>query len=559
VLTDNQSIPKSRAAVIAIGSRWIALAYAAYICVFGQGPLPGKQLTISLLLFLFLYNLVYGHVFAKSERLLKSISPNALATFDLVVCLAAMWTGSGLQNQFLPYFLSCFFCAALIARSGDIAWSSSTLTSACLIFPQLGRLIRTISLPGIQNTDLFFFSGLGGAVIILMAFVSFWGKRGNQSQTGKLSGDEMRSVCRTAERIRSALTLEEVLHVAVEDIYQLTEAGTVVFAQLDENQPDKIKQDGIVVRDQLGIKRACPRNGQLAELAIHLAHNDLTNICTNSHLATDSGPHFGEEPFICIPICRVDKRLGLIVVSSPIRFTSTNHLMLLSILSNLIAASVYNAGLAQRTEISAITKERNRIARDMHDCLIQSLYSQLLNLEICTKLLESNPSKARKKLAELQELVSANITETRRFIHDLCPGDLQNQTLPEALATYTQKFTSVNGLRADFKTIGTQKTLPANIENTLYWVTKEALSNARRHSKAQHVNVQLAFRDSKVVLLIEDDGAGFDSSNPNNNSIGRDEKGLTNIKTRTLDLGGKYTIASKAGLGTRLEIRIPLS
>ena len=165
--------------------------------------------------------------------------------------------------------------------------------------------------------------------------------------------------------------------------------------------------------------------------------------------------------------------------------------------------------LLQSQHELALLEERNRLARELHDTVRQETFATLMQVRAAKNLLDSDPAAARERLAEAEELIKATQQELGRVITELRPTALEGQGLAGALRDYLATWSQHARIPADLQVQNEQR-LPLEIEQTLFRVAQEALSNVARHSRASAVTVWLVFEPDRVILHVVDNGVGFD-------------------------------------------------
>jgi signal transduction histidine kinase len=152
-------------------------------------------------------------------------------------------------------------------------------------------------------------------------------------------------------------------------------------------------------------------------------------------------------------------------------------------------------------------------------------------------------------VTEAEQLARQAGAELTTLIRELRPPGLEGKTLAAALQEYVTEWSRQNGIAADLKADGTSS-IPLSGDDTLFRVAQEALANVARHSKAGKVSVELAHEDNKIVLIVEDNGIGFD--------IGSVEKGvgLDSMRERLEAIGGQLEISSQRFNGTRIVAKV---
>lgn len=206
--------------------------------------------------------------------------------------------------------------------------------------------------------------------------------------------------------------------------------------------------------------------------------------------------------------------------------------------------------------ISAQEEERQRIARELHDETGQALTSLMVGLHLAE---QAGPSlELTQRLGDLRALAAQTLDEVRRLSLELRPGSLDDLGLVPTLEQYVRQFAQQHGIAIAFQALGLDgKRLPPPVELVLYRTIQEALTNVARHAQAQHASVLLDRRPDGVVVLVDDDGVGFDVVSALQATDGP-SLGLHGMQERAALVGGKLTIESSPGSGTTLYLQIPL-
>lgn len=265
-----------------------------------------------------------------------------------------------------------------------------------------------------------------------------------------------------------------------------------------------------------------------------------------------------EESLLAAPLAVEAQRIGVITITKPGKSQFTDEdLRLLKIISAQAAVIIQNARLREETQRLMIADERNRIARDMHDGVAQSLYSIALNLQVCLKLLRTKPESIREKLLGLQSLASESLTEVRKYIFGLRPSILEEYGLPMAIERSLEEFERVHGIKGTFQRSGVRQVLAPAIEREVFGVLQEALANVMKHSGASEVIVRLDIRGDNGRLTINDNGRGFDVDEAIAGTQNGRSLGLTSMRERVQSIGGTLTLDSGEGEGATLVVDVP--
>jgi two-component system NarL family sensor kinase len=249
------------------------------------------------------------------------------------------------------------------------------------------------------------------------------------------------------------------------------------------------------------------------------------------------------------------RKLGVLnVASADWRDLSDDDLRLLHTIGDMVGIAVERAHLFARSAELGALEERNRLAREIHDTLAQGLAAITMQLETADALLEGDAaSRAQAAVQQALKLTRANLDEARRSVLDLRAVPLEGRTLCEALIALLKDFEARAKVKTQFEGVGTHRPLPARIEVTLYRIAQEALANVAQHAHAQHVTLRVAMTPDHVEMSVEDDGVGFDATQP-----APDRYGLTGLSERAKLAGGALVVHSSPGTGTLVDVMLPV-
>jgi two-component system sensor histidine kinase DegS len=208
--------------------------------------------------------------------------------------------------------------------------------------------------------------------------------------------------------------------------------------------------------------------------------------------------------------------------------------------------------------ISAQENERQRLARQMHDGPAQSLTNLILQAEICERLFDTDPVRARTELGGLKNAVTATFQKVREFIFDLRPMMLDDLGLNPTLKRYIQDFEAKSGLACNLTITGKEQRLPSHAEVTVFRVVQSLLNNIREHANATHVEISLDLGPDGLKAKVEDDGSGFDVAEVMAAARQRKTMGLMTVIEQVEMLGGEIHFDSSLGRGTRVELKLPI-
>ena len=223
-------------------------------------------------------------------------------------------------------------------------------------------------------------------------------------------------------------------------------------------------------------------------------------------------------------------------------------------LGGQVALAIENARLREQAEESAVAAERNRLARDLHDAVTQTLFSATLIAEALPILWERRPDEGRRRLQELRELTRGALAEMRTLLLELRPVALVEAAMGDLLRQLTEAVTGRARLPVTLSVAGGNVPLPPELQVTLYRITQEALNNIVKHANATEVWVTYQADAQGGTLSIRDNGCGFDPSN-----IPPEHLGIGIMQERAANLDLQLRIHSQINAGAEIAVAWALS
>ncbi len=202
-----------------------------------------------------------------------------------------------------------------------------------------------------------------------------------------------------------------------------------------------------------------------------------------------------------------------------------------------------------RDELARV-EERNRLARDLHDTVKQQTYAARMQLSAARNVLESDTVTASKHLDSALQLNRETQQELRLIIEELRPAELEGKGLAEAVKGYAARWQQHTGIKVETLVTG-DRSLPLDVEQALYRVLQEALSNVSRHAEAESVQIGLNIAPDSLTLTVADDGRGFEPVAVAANSLG-----LMSMRQRVEAIGGTLKVASTLSAGTTVTAEV---
>ena len=365
--------------------------------------------------------------------------------------------------------------------------------------------------------------------------------------------NELASLYRADDELRKHLYLDEVLQSLVNAAVELLHADKGSLLVWDE------QREKMHARATFGFH---PET--VANMSFSLGQGLAGKVAQTGEPAIVEDAQLDER--VTMSIIQAEKIRGLIQIPiraagevfgifsadylQPHRFTE-EEIRLLTAFAQRAGQAIERARLLEREQQIAVMQERNRLARDLHDSVTQSLYGVTLYSEVVAQLLKAGePEKAGRNLQDLKALSLDALAEMRLLIYELRPSVFQEQGLVPAIQTRLDAVEGRVGLATKLLVEG-DIALPAKIEEGLYRIAQEALNNVLKHAHAHTVTVTLSQLQDKVCLEVADDGVGFDPVQACEAGC----VGLRGMKERAQELGAEFEIVSRAGSGAKVIVR----
>lgn len=362
------------------------------------------------------------------------------------------------------------------------------------------------------------------------------------------SRDLIASLNVAADAVSSASDVAQVLGAIVDAAKEITDTDKAVLALTDDSD-EHLDLETVVVRGNREVHDQEWWSARLEYLGEHL--------WLPGQPMVDPHPEHGATLLVS-PVTAGDRLIGLLAAINSIdRPFTAEQRDFLGVLAAFASSAIENARLAEQSRYVLLASERERIAREMHDGPVQSLFSISLGLEVCKKQVFRDPQAVHDRLDELQTNLNTSMAELRRFIYDLRSMKLSEMGLVGALEYWVREVTDGTAVRGRVRVDGELPIMTPAEEACLYRVGKEAVSNAVRHANARTVSVVLGSNDGHVTVEVQDDGDGFDvrAAMGDRTAPGI---GLRSISERVSGEGGAVRFDSGPGQGTRVEATLPV-
>ncbi|PYT70897.1 MAG: hypothetical protein DMG39_14325 [Acidobacteria bacterium] len=507
--------------------------------------------------------LVLALVITQIERLLRRRSWHLPLAFDLLALGYFMFISPSTVPVWFPYMFICY--------AAGIRWGFD------LTLPLAGALSLTLVLLTAVKGEIHWMRvvawlGLTAATFAGGAGLAFLGDR------NKRFASQIDFFSRINATMQVDQGLAESLRLFLEELGATFDAEQALLLYRDADLERiflwrmKTGQNDRLIPESLPFSRT---DGFL------LDDMDAT-LCWNSLVGPGSG--FGWDrrdggtiknlPRLPGPVLQEFKIYSLLTVSFDQRGQPTGRIFLLNgrkpfqkqdlagleSIAQHIGPALENIFLLRHLRARAIEAERSRIARDLHDGILQTLLSIEIQLDVLRrKVLGAGTEQAVNALANLQQTVKNEAADLRQTVTDLRPLRVQSADLVDLMRGFAERYRNESTIALDLLVDSTQLRAPDRVCREIFQIYREALNNIKKHAKASHVVVKLSQDDSRLVLVVDDNGEGFSFAGRfTADELDRLRLGPISIKERSRTVGGILTVESNPGHGARLTIEVPL-
>jgi len=336
-------------------------------------------------------------------------------------------------------------------------------------------------------------------------------------------------------------------------IYYLQPNSDTLIVQASHGLPEKLLTDESFLSGREAVSQAIstrqPVAGAIADGALE-NETDLAMAPTEWSLVSQLTALY--PSWLAVPlIVQGDTYGAILMYYRQYKPLSDEEISLAMAFSDQVALAIENTRLRMQAEQAAVMAERNRLARDLHDAVSQTLLSTSLIADVLPSLWERNPAEGRRRLDELRELTRGALAEMRTLLFELRPAALKEAKLGDLLKHLTRAIASRTHVAVTL-TVEGDRMLPPDVQVALYRITQEALNNMAKYANSSQTAVNLRFLPEKVALIICDDGCGFDV-----NCVPPGHMGLRIMHERAAAIHATLKLMSTPGCGTRIEVTWP--
>jgi len=275
---------------------------------------------------------------------------------------------------------------------------------------------------------------------------------------------------------------------------------------------------------------------------------------SGTEMATgDVAPDKGGCQWVGLPLSADGKTFGVLAIDSkdPCMAADTD-ITLVEAFASQAAAAVWIARLYERAQANAVTAERARLARDLHDAVTQTLFSASIFADMLPVQIAQEPDQAAKNLEKLGQLIRGALAEMRALLMELRPAALVAAELDQLLSNLTQAALARSRIGFLCAVHGEAVAPPQDVKIAIYRIVQEILNNVIKHSGASTCRIDLWYEPDGVEIAVSDNGRGFDPQ-----AVSAEHMGLAIMRERARAIGGELTIESQPGEGAHARIRWP--
>ncbi|HTP01053.1 MAG TPA: GAF domain-containing protein [Anaerolineales bacterium] len=376
------------------------------------------------------------------------------------------------------------------------------------------------------------------------------------------ANDRLSTLLEISERILSVLDQDELLNFILDQLERIVpyEGAAIVNVDQDDLTPQVMRPPALLQASPTSnmptdqsdmVKRFLTERQAIYIPDMQAEGNILSKMRQIWKLPEAEFVAF--RTWFSVPLIAKDNLVGILVLlhSQPDHYPPEIR-SLTQAYASQIAIAIENARLYKQSGESAALKERNRLARELHDSVAQALYSMSLFTDATRKALNANKLDVVKgNVDELAVLAREALSDMRLLIYELRPPILEQAGLAAALQSRLEAVETRAGFHAQFHTEGEIQLTPEQ-EGELYRIAQEALSNVIKHAHATQVTIELVRDKDCIQLTIQDDGVGFDVAT----AEAQGGQGFRSIRERATRIGATHWFESVPGQGTKLVVEV---
>jgi len=426
--------------------------------------------------------------------------------------------------------------------------------------------------------------GVDALLILSVAGVVGTLQHAQRGQAVQVESSELMELRRANQRAKVIHEMAATLSATLDYkrvLRAMLDLGFMAISEISKPDPELIglvmlfEEEGIFDRLRVHAGRNIPRADENSVIAVH------SGLIARAIYSAE--PTFGDLPAsdpalsqlvcmqaarsaLCVPLRAGFDIFGVVVLASAQPgYFGAEHAELMATFCNQAVIALKNAQLyqelqaEQRKLLETEAEARHNLARELHDGPTQTISAIAMRLNFARMMLEKNqPSeKVMEELALIEEMARKTTQEVRTMLFALRPVILETQGLVAALKQYADRLRQADNLNVQVETVNYAGQLGREAEGVVFSVIEEAVGNARKHAQANTIKVRVWMEGLTFFAEVQDDGVGFDAEAAERRREAG-HLGLLNMQERAEYLGGRCTVQSKPGAGTRVRLEIPL-
>jgi signal transduction histidine kinase len=518
--------------------------------------------------------------------LFMRLYPGAMAVVgvitDTLLAVLLLATTGGWRSPLLPVVLFPVLVGSLrLGLEGGLA------SAVCLAFTLAFTFIYSSASPTDGETDgmrQMYQIGVNVLSLFAVAFVSGLIHHQERTTQGAAEAQELQVLRRANERAKAIFEMASTLSATLNYKRVLTTMLDLSMMGLTERVgPDPsligmimlFEEEGNFERLKVHAGRNVPRSDEnrvvsgqsgLIARAIYTAEPTIAEQVSNDPVLLQFICMQNVRSAICAPLRAGFEIFGVVLFASPnLNYFREEHVQLLTTLCNQGIIALRNAQLyqdlqgEQRKILAKEAEARHKLARELHDGPTQTISAIAMRLNFVRVMLkkEQDANKVEAEVAKIEDLARKTTQEVRTMLFTLRPVVLETQGLGAALEQYADRLRQTEELNIEVDPGTYDSHLDKEAESVVFSVVEEAVGNVKKHANANRVLVRLRVEGDTFSVEIQDDGVGFDPE-----AVQRRREaghlGLLNMQERAELMGGRFTIQSQPGAGTRVRLDIPL-
>jgi len=361
--------------------------------------------------------------------------------------------------------------------------------------------------------------------------------------------------------------LSKIVHAAVE-VLDASTGSLLIWDPTDNSLVFAVTEGGEGEGETLEQRRMPADQGIAGWIFTHRQPIIVEDVSRDARFFSgiDESLGYQTSSLIGVPLTTKGEMIGVIEIlnkRSGEKFDEQD-LDTLSALAGQAAIAIVNARLYSRIReerdrmLSVEEEVHKKLARDFHDGPAQTLASIIMDIEFIQKLMYREPSKVEAELLQLKEKATKAMHQARTTMFELRPLVLETEGLKAALEHYVKQLRKTENVSIHLQVEGLEERLPHRVEDIVFAIVREALSNIKKHAKADNIWLTVTHKRMELLTTIQDDGQGFNVEEVEISYATRGSIGLLNLYERAEMLGGQISIESAPGQGTTVNLMVPL-